>query len=204
MKLAKMLKTCDVPNLNSGTRAIIYIASACDPQQDRLRTYAELRALTTLPSGVTLPTVQNALAERVTIGEPITFATGFGFTAYSIVITSGSYESATNGEAQFLGNENTVSFEIVGSQGETTGFADLIRNHPLVIVIGDNGGANDFKMFGSKDFPAFITEIKSNSGAKSSDKRSTTFKVSDMSGRPLLDYPLATLHPSGLPLATGN
>jgi hypothetical protein len=202
MKLAKFTRSCDSDDMPAGIKARLYIACTCDVQQDRLRTYSELRALTVLPSGITLPTTENKLTERVTIGEAIFFPTaGTGFTAYDIVITSGSYSSKTKGDPQFTAFENEVTFMMEGSNGEVVGFADMINNRGLVCIVGDMGGADDYKMFGQKEFPAFIQSIDIESGAKAGDKRVSTFKIADMSGRSLRDYPLSKLHPSGLPIA---
>jgi hypothetical protein len=202
MKLAKFTKSCDANDMPAGVKARLYLACTCDVQQDRLRTYSELRALSVLPSGITLPTTENKLSERVTIGEAVVFPlAGTGFTAYDIVITSGSYSSKTKGEAQFTAFENEVTFMMKGSNAEVVGFADLINNRGLLCVIGDMGGADDYKLFGQKEHPAFITSIDIESGAKAGDKRVSTFKIADMSGRSLRDYPLSKLHPSGLPIA---
>lgn len=202
MKLAKFTKSCDADDMPAGLKARLYLACTCDVQQERLRTYSELRALATLPAGITLPATENKLTERVTIGEAVVFpAAGTGFTAYDIVITSGSYTSKTKGDAQFSAFENEVTFSIEGSSGEVVGFADMINNRGLLCIVGDMGGADDYKLFGQKEHPAFITSIDIESGAKAGDKRQSTFKIVDMSGRSLRDYPLTKLHPSGLPIA---
>jgi len=202
MKLAKFLKTCDTDQLPAGLKAKLYLACTCDVAADTLRTYKELRALATLPSGVTLPSTENKLAERVTIGEPIAFSgTGNGFTAYDIVINSGSYNSKSQGETQFLSLNNDLMFSFAGTDAEVLGFTDMILNRGIVALIGDIGGVDDYNLFGMKDMPAFVAEVDINSGAKAGDKRIANFKISDLSGKVLKKYPLGTLHPSGLPMA---
>lgn len=202
MKLSKFTRTCDTDQLPAGTKAKLYLACTCDVSNEVLRTQRELRALATLPVGITLPTTENKLAERVTIGEPITFAgNGNGFTAYDIVIQSGSYTSKTAGEVQFLSFNSELMFSLAGTDAEVLGFADMVVNRGLMALIGDIGGVDDYTLFGMKDIPAYITEVDATSGAKPGDKRIANFKLADISGRSLKKYPLGTLHTSGLPLA---
>ena len=203
MKLSKFTKGCDDSTLPPGTKAKIYLACTCEVTNEVLRTYAVLRGLTTLPSGVTLPTVENKLAELATIGEPIAFSgTGNGFTAYDIVIHSGSYTSKTQGEIQFLAFDSELTFSFAGTDAEVLGFSQMVLNRGLVGLVGDVGGENDYTLFGQKDIPAYIMSADIQSGSKPGDKRMASFKLQDVSGRSLKKYPLATLHPSGLPIAS--
>jgi hypothetical protein len=204
MKLPKFMRGCEDNTLPPGLKAIIHLACTCDVQQANLRTQTELRALSVFPSGLpALPTTENKLSERVTVGEPILFVgTGTGFTAYEIVVHSGSYTSKTTGEVQFLAFTNETMFSIVGTDAEVRGFSDMVLNRGLICLVGDIGGVNDYAIFGMKDLPAFVAEVDIQSGAKPGDKRVATFKVQDMSGKSLKVYPVGLLHPSGLPLAT--
>lgn len=203
MKLPKMTGSCNTEQRPAGTPASIYLTCTCEVGQDRVRTYSELRTLATLPVGVTLPTTENKLAERVQVGEALTFTgTGNGFTRYDIVINTGKYGSKTVGEPMFLSFNNETGFAYQGTEAEVLGFADFIQNRPLIVLIGDMGITGAMNLMGQKDFPVYPSEITIDSGAKAGDKRICTFKLVDHSGRMIYKYDVATLHPTGLPLAT--
>ena len=203
MKFPKSQKSNTFQPLVPGTQARLFLGHALDMVQERLRTVAELRAMPALPTGITLPGTVNPLAELGTIGEAIVFGgTGNGFTAYPIVVNSGKYEDKMTGEQQHTADTVEMDFSMILPEDEALGFKKMVTNREFIAVMGDLGtSGNDFKMCGSKDIPCFVKDVLISSGSKPGDKRILTGKIVETSGRGMYVYPVAALHPNGLPMA---
>jgi hypothetical protein len=203
MKFPRSMKSNDFQPLVAGTQARLFLAHALDMLQERLRTQAELRAMAALPTGITLPAGVNPLAEGGTIGEAIAFSgTGNGFTAYPIVVNTGKYTDKMTGEQQHTGSMVEVDFSMILPEAEALGFQKMVANREFVAIIGDLGtSGNEFKIIGSRDIPAFVKDVTIDSGSKPGDKRVLTGKIVETSGRGMYVYPIANLHPNGLPMS---
>ena len=203
MKFPKSQKPNNFQPLVAGTQARLFLAHALDMVQERLRTVAELRAMAALPTGITLPNTVNPLAELGTIGEAIAFSgTGNGFTMYPIVVNSGKYSDKMTGEQQHTGDLVEMDFHMILPEDEALGFKKMVANREFTAIIGDLGtSGNDFKIAGFRDIPAFIKDVTIDSGSKPGDKRVLSGKIVETSGRGMFVYPVATLHPNGLPMA---
>jgi len=87
-------------------------------------------------------------------------------------------------------------------EDEALGFKKMVANREFTAIIGDLGtSGNDFKIAGFRDIPAFIKDVTIDSGSKPGDKRVLSGKIVETSGRGMFVYPVATLHPNGLPMA---
>ena len=122
-----------------------------------------------------LPASPSTDAQYVTITEDFTpAATKFFHTLYCTP-EKGMIESEAVGETDGKSYKHSFSFFVPGGSDIAEAFGRKILNTRSYFVITELDGT--IRLMGTKKFPAFIEEVKNQSGQKVADLRGSMFKI---------------------------
>jgi hypothetical protein len=182
----------------AGSLAMIYMEETCkikasciNPLTGFFWTQADIRMITDVakrPAGYILPTVENPYAESVTIGVPIEFEVGYGYVKYAQELDSIENKGKSVGKVGQLTIENEIDGIFIGTEAQTRGFIEKIKNGCLTVCIRRKGLNGERLILGQKDAKAQFTNIAYTSGKKVGDDCHVTFTISDGGAIPLMTY----------------
>lgn len=160
---------CNISNLTAipcdanppGVQATLYVAPVGE--------------ITTFPAVLGTST----MGDKVTLAANIDFtgqATGKGyFRTMPIVLETGGIEEKASGEIGSIGVETMLKFRINGSDAAQKQWRNELMNSPCVYIVIDKKGVRH--VVGTKDDPAFVTEISGGTGAKLGDVRGFEYSI---------------------------
>lgn len=127
------------------------------------------------------------------LDQPYTYVatSGLGYwREYTIIVDSGEVVDTLIGEVGFRGWENTLAFQIQGTEVEQLQFARDVANGCLVAMVTDRQGIT--RVFGKYNDPCFVDAIEIRSGKKPGDVVGGTYLLKNSAGGPALTYDLTT------------
>lgn len=128
------------------------------------------------------------LGELARVSAAHAFPAGKGFSKVKGVQEMGTLKFTRIGEKKGGAFQNEMTFEVSGHKDELLGFARLTKNADLVVMCQEVS-SGDYRQFGSKRFPAYITVVDGNIEAAIEGKNSIAFTVQDKQKWPAPVYP---------------
>lgn len=121
-----------------------------------------------------------------TISVAHTFPTGKGFHKLKLRVDTGMVDGAQLGEKGVLTVQNNLTGIIPSTGAAMVGWVRKHVNRPMIFLVRERSG--QLKQLGSKNSPAYMTEITPTSGTKPGEAKGTTLKFSDTQMHPAPIY----------------
>lgn len=121
-----------------------------------------------------------------TIAAAHTFPAEKGFHKITLRVDTGMVDAAQLGEKGNLTVQNNLTGVVPSTDAPVVGWVRKHINLPMIFLVRERSGK--LKQIGSRNSPAYMTEITPTSGTKPGDAKGTTLKFADTQMHPAPIY----------------